>query len=454
MSKTTYQCTACGAQLKQWQGQCLKCKEWGTVQEIPGRQSRDLKNASTASLRPSLLEDLNQEQTRCVSTGSPAVDELLGQGLPPGSVVLLSGEPGMGKSTFLLQLAASFHQKGRKALYVSSEESLGQLKQRSERLGLLGRRLPVLNTTSLEDVLSLLETDPPTALVLDSVQTVSCALTDGIPGSMAQVRAAVSALVEAGKKTGTILFLVGHVTKEGQIAGPKVMEHMVDTVLHLEGDSRHLFRIIRVVKNRFGAASNILVLKMMESGLQIVHDPSTFFLEARDPSLSGTALIMAREGHRSFVIEMQSLASKSFLSMPRRTALGLDTNRLNLLLAIADKKLRLNLGQMDIYAKTGGGLKISEPGLDLGLIAAVLSSYYDRCLPEKAVFWGEVDLSGQVRPVVGHEQRLKQARTLKYTPIVCPDSQEARQAKESGADLLPIGNILELPGRLFQPVSK
>jgi DNA repair protein RadA/Sms len=449
MSKPTYQCTACGAQLKQWQGQCLHCSAWGTVQE---RSKPHAKNSTTpfnTTVRPSLLEDLTQEATRCLSTGSPAVDELLGQGLPPGSVVLLSGEPGMGKSTFLLQLAASFNQNTHKALYVSSEESLGQLKQRSERLGLLGRGLPVLNTTSLEEVLSLLEADPPTALVLDSVQTVSSTLADGIPGSMAQVRAAVSALVEAGKKNGTIIFLVGHVTKEGQIAGPKVMEHMVDTVLYLEGDSRHLFRIIRVVKNRFGPTSNVLVLKMMDSGLQIVHDPSTFFLQARDPSLSGTALIMARDGQRSFVIELQSLATKSFLAIPRRTALGLESNRLNLLLAIADKKLRLNLGQMDIYAKTGGGLKISEPGLDLGLIAAVLSSYYDRCLPEKAIFWGEVDLNGQVRPVVGHEQRLKQARALKYAPIVCPDSQETGRGPESAKDLLPVGNILDLPGRLF-----
>ncbi|MCF8038338.1 MAG: DNA repair protein RadA [Desulfohalobiaceae bacterium] len=448
MSKPVYRCTACFAELKQWQGQCLKCKEWGTVKEVSGSSEGRGRPSPGAANLPTYLEDLAIEQDRKVSTGSEAVDSLLGQGIPPGSVLLLSGEPGMGKSTFLLQLASRLNQMGHKGLYVSGEESLGQIRQRSERLGLLERGPLFLNTTSCDDILAVLEKSSPAVVVVDSVQTMHAGSAEGIPGSVSQVRAVSSLLVEAVKRAGIVLFLVGHVTKEGQIAGPKLLEHMVDTVLYLEGDKQHLFRIIRVVKNRFGPTSNILVLKMMDSGLQIVNDPSTFFLEARDPSLSGTALIMAREGHKSFVIEVQSLVSRSFLTMPRRTALGLDTNRLNLLLAIAEKKLSLKLGQMDIYAKIGGGLKIEEPSLDLGLTAAILSSYFDRCLPEKGVFWGEVDLNGQVRPVVGHEERLRQARMLKYRPIICPAGPGSRE-EDADRDLILIRNILDLPQKLF-----
>ncbi|MCF8104977.1 MAG: DNA repair protein RadA [Desulfohalobiaceae bacterium] len=449
MTRPVYRCTACFAELKQWQGQCLKCKAWGTVKEVAG--TRDKKKgglAPEAVNLPTSLEDLDPEHDRNLSTGSEAVDSLLGQGIPPGTVLLLSGEPGMGKSTFLLQLATRLHQIGQKGLYVSGEESLGQIRQRSQRLGLLEHGPLVLNTTSCEDILAVLNDFSPAALVVDSVQTMHTDSAEGIPGSVSQVRAVASLLVEAVKRAGIVLFLVGHVTKGGQIAGPKLLEHMVDTVLYLEGDKQHLFRIIRVVKNRFGPTSNILVLKMMDKGLVIVNDPSTFFLEARDPSLSGSALIMAREGHKSFVIEVQSLVSRSFLTLPRRTALGLDTNRLNLLLAIAEKKLSLKLSQMDIYAKVGGGLKIEEPSLDLGLTAAILSSYFDRCLPEKGVFWGEVDLNGQVRPVVGHEERLRQARMLKYSPIICPDGPGSRE-EDSGRDLIPIRNILDLPRKLF-----
>lgn len=448
MSKPIYRCTSCSAELKQWQGQCLRCKAWGTVKEVS--QDRDWSKAQRAAPAnlPTRLDELPLKREQYLGTSSRSVDSLLGQGIPPGSVVLLSGEPGMGKSTFLLQLLAGLNDQGHQGLYVSGEESLGQIRQRGERLGLLEHGLQALNTTSCEDILIQLEENPLAAVVVDSVQTMHTASAEGIPGSVSQVRAVSCKLVEAVKQTGTVLFLVGHVTKGGQIAGPKLLEHMVDTVLYLEGDKQHLFRIIRVVKNRFGPTSNILVLKMVDTGLKIVHDPSTFFLQARDPSLSGTALIMAREGHKSFVIEIQSLVSRSFLSMPRRTALGLDTNRLNLLLAIAEKKLRLHLAQMDIYAKVGGGLKIEEPSLDLGLIAAVLSSYYDRCLPEKGIFWGEVDLNGQVRPVVGQQERLRQARMLKYSPIFCPVGSDP-DGDKPGQDLIAIHNIRDLTQQLF-----
>jgi DNA repair protein RadA/Sms len=257
-------------------------------------------------------------------------------------------------------------------------------------------------------------------VVVDSVQTMASSLADGVPGSQSQVRAVAAELVEAVKKSRATLILVGHVTKEGLIAGPKILEHMVDTVLYLEGDRQHFYRLLRVFKNRFGPTDELMVLEMLGDGLAPVPDPSTYFLGERDETASGSAVVLALEGKRPFAVEVQALVSRSYLSMPRRTALGLDLNRLNLLLAVLEKRLGLQLGQSDIYAKTGGGLKLTDPGLDLGLVAAVLSSYYDRPLPPRAVFWGEVDLSGRVRPVSGQDARLKQAKRLGYKPIFHP----------------------------------
>ncbi len=443
--KVRYSCQNCQAVLRQWQGQCPQCQAWGTVVAIQDEPSPRADPGQT--LEPVVLAELAPDQSHGVSTGSRTVDELLGQGIMPGSALLLGGEPGVGKSTFLLQLLGSLCTSGQKALYVSGEESLNQLWKRAERLGVLDSDLMALNSQRVEDVVSAIGgSSRPAVVVVDSVQTMTSAEVNGIPGSVSQVRSAASRLVEEGKKHGVALILVGHVTKEGQIAGPKLLEHMVDAVLYLEGDKEHLFRMLRVVKNRFGPASNMLVLKMVDKGLQIVRDPSTFFLQARDPALSGTAVVMALEGQRPFAVEVQALVTRSYLTMPRRTALGVDTNRLNLLLAIMEKKLHLNLGQTDIYAKIGGGLKLEEPSLDLALVAAVLSSFYDRALPEKAVFWGEVDLSGQVRPVMGQDIRLKQARQLGYEPVFCPVQSEGQPSPGANQG---VGSVQDLMTRLF-----
>lgn len=295
------------------------------------------------------------------------------------------------------------------------------MKSRAERLGLLGPGLLAISTNKVEDALSILDgPEPPELLIVDSVQTLASPLVDGIPGSVSQVRAVSGELVEKTKKTGTTLILVGHVTKDGQIAGPKLLEHMVDTVLYLEGDRKHFSRILRVLKNRFGPSDELVVFTMKEQGLEVVDDPATFFLGTRDPSLSGTAMAMAVDGQRPFAVEVQALVSKSFLSIPRRTALGFDTNRLNLLLAVLEKRLRLNLGGYDIYAKISGGLATRDPGLDLAVISAILSSFYDQPLPESSVFWGEIDLNGQVRPVAAHDIRLKQAGRLGHDPVCHP----------------------------------
>ncbi|MBU1230127.1 MAG: DNA repair protein RadA, partial [Proteobacteria bacterium] len=369
---------------------------------------------------PESLEQFSGETAKARPTGIPALDGLLGAGLVPGAALLLGGEPGVGKSTLLLQLAACQAALGNPALYVSGEESLPQLRGRAERLGLLGPGLMALATNNADEALSALADlgSRPGLIIADSVQTLASPRAEGIPGSVSQVRTVAGELVEAVKRSQATLVLVGHVTKDGQIAGPKLLEHMVDTVLYLEGDRRDYSRVLRVLKNRFGPSDELLVFTMEERGLSVVDDPSTFFLGARDASLSGAAVAVAMDGRRPFAVEIQALATKSFLSIPRRAALGFDANRLHLLLAVLEKRLRLPLGSSDIYVKQGGGLSLRDPGLDLSLAAAVLSSFYEAPLPEGAAFWGELDLNGHVRPVAGHETRLKQASRLGYGPLL------------------------------------
>ena len=355
------------------------------------------------------------------STGLLALDRILGKGLVPGSAVLVGGEPGIGKSTLLLQVAAKVAASGKQAVYVSGEESLSQIRSRAERLHLLHENLFALATSQIEDIFPVVEgAEPPALIILDSVQTLSSMRAEGLPGNVAQVRAVAVELAERCKKSGTTVVFVGHVTKDGALAGPRLLEHMVDTVISLEGDRRQAFRLLRVLKNRFGPNQELLVFQMMERGMELVEDPSTYFLGARDPSLSGTAVVMALDGQRPLAVEVQALVTKSFLAMPRRAGLGFDVNRLHLILAVLEKRLRLSFAQADIYAKVGGGLKLAEPGMDLPLVAALLSSFYDVPLPERAVFWGEVDLNGQVRPVAGHAIRETQAKRLGYKPLIHP----------------------------------
>jgi len=281
--------------------------------------------------------------------------------------------------------------------------------------------LYALATSQVEDIFGLLEGDaPPALLILDSLQTLTSSRAEGLPGNVSQVRAVATEVVERCKKSHTAVVLVGHVTKDGNLAGPRLLEHMVDTVISLEGDRQQVFRLLRVLKNRFGPNQEMLIFQMLSQGMELVDDPSTYFLGVRDATLSGTAVVMALDGQRPLAVEVQTLVTKSYLAIPRRTGLGFDVNRLHLLLAVLEKRLRLSFAQVDIYAKVGGGMRLMEPGMDAALVAAVLSSYYDVPLPERAVFWGEVDLNGQIRPVAGHVIREGQAVRLGYTPIICP----------------------------------
>lgn len=420
--KEIYTCSACGAQSLQWRGQCNRCREWNTLQvgkARPGRKGVGIGGGSREGAAAP-LQDVSIEAFEAASTGLAPLDQLLGRGLTPGGAVLLGGAPGIGKSTLLLQMAGNLARRGLTSVYLSGEESLPQLKERAMRLGALAPNLLAMATSNVEDGLAELERRRVDLLIVDSVQTLVSPRAEGLPGSVSQVRAVAAELIEHAKRTSTPLLLVGHVTKDGQIAGPMLLEHMVDTVLSLEGERQHLFRILRVLKNRFGPSQEMLVFQMSGQGMELVDDPSTLFLGERNPELSGAAVVMTVDGRRPFAVEVQALVSRSYLSFPRRTSVGFDVNRLHLLLAVLEKRLRLNLGQFDIYAKIGGGLKMQDPGLDLGLVAAVLSSYYDQPLPERAVCWGEIDLNGQIRPVSSHDVRAKQAERLGYNPIVRP----------------------------------
>lgn len=444
--RETYVCSSCGGRSPQWQGQCPVCKEWNTLEPVQvSRKSAAPARLASAVKQAVPLAHVAESGNESFGTGLPALDRILGSGLVPGGTILVGGEPGIGKSTLLLQVAGAVSAAGRDVVYVSGEESLPQLKGRAARLGVLHEGLLAIATTRLEDALVLLSAaSPPHLMIVDSVQTLCSEQAEGLPGNVSQVRAVATELVEACKAANTTLILVGHVTKEGNLAGPRLLEHMVDTVVSLEGDRRQMFRLLRVLKNRFGPTQELIVFQMEQQGLEVVEDPSTFFLGARDPQLSGTAVVMAVDGQRPFAVEVQALVSRSYLAIPRRTALGFDVNRLHLLLAVLEKRGRLNFGQVDIYAKIGGGMRLDDPGMDLGIVASVLSSFYDIPLPERAVFWGEVDLNGQIRPVSGHTLRLDQAKRLGYTPILCPPAEGHKG----------VSTILELQRALFSKAQR
>ena len=435
-----YICGDCGAKAMQWRGQCSSCKAWNTLEPVAVVADKPGKSRVSSSLSPLPaivpLRDAADSHSAVFSTGVSAMDRILGGGFASGSSILVGGEPGIGKSTLLLQLAGSVAASGKNVMYLSGEEGLSQIRARAERLGVLHDNLAGIATSRIEDIFPALEGhEPPDLLIVDSVQTVSSSQAEGLPGNVSQVRAVATELAEMCRTVGTCVLFVGHVTKEGAIAGPKLLEHLVDTVISLEGDRRHMFRLLRVLKNRFGSNQELLIFQMVSSGMELVPDPSTYFLGARDPSLSGTAVVMGIEGQRPFAVEIQALVSKTYLAIPRRTGLGFDVNRLHLLLAVLEKRLRINFAQVDIYAKIGGGLKLQDPGMDLALVAALLSSFYDVPLPERAILWGEVDLNGQIRPVHAHTIRFAQSERLGYDPILFPFGAEDKGGIKTLADL-------------------
>ena len=435
---TQFICSACGATHKKWSGRCEACGEWNCISEEAPLSAGPGKAAlGAAKGRRIGLSDLRTQETPPPrrTSGMAEFDRVLGGGLVPASATLVGGDPGIGKSTLLLQAAASFARAGAKVVYVSGEEATAQVRMRAQRLGLADSAVMLAAETNLRDILTTLEAEAPDLAIIDSIQTMWLDTVEAAPGSVSQVRASAHELTTFAKRRGVSVMLVGHVTKEGMLAGPKVLEHLVDAVLTFEGDRFASHRLLRAVKNRFGATHELGVFEMRGQGLAQVLNPSELFLGSDEPS-AGTATIVACEGTRPLVVELQSLVSTTSYASPRRTATGIGTNRLHQILAVLEKHLGLPLSRFDCYLAVAGGLDVEEPAADLGVAAAVVASYRDLTLPPGTVLVGELGLGGQLRPVGQLEQRLQEAARLGFNRAVVP--------KGSGLGRLAAGLDLQL----------
>ncbi|HJO35926.1 MAG TPA: DNA repair protein RadA [Gammaproteobacteria bacterium] len=430
-AKTAYVCRECGAQAPKWSGQCADCGDWNTLEEAsgpvaPGAGGRRIGYAGAASsIR--LLSEIAADRTRRTPTGMDEFDRVLGGGIVPGSVVLLGGEPGIGKSTLLLQLLAEVH--GRlPGLYAAGEESLEQISLRAARLGLPQLPLPMLAETAVEEILAHCHSGRPALLVVDSIQTMYTAALQSAPGAVAQVREVAAQLVRYAKQTGTAVVLVGHVTKEGALAGPRVLEHMVDTVLYFESDVGGRYRIVRAAKNRFGAVNELGIFAMTDQGLKPVSHPSAIFLSRRAEAVAGSVITCVREGSRPLLLEVQALVDDSSLGNPRRLTVGLDTIRLAMLLAVLHRHGSAMLQGHDVFLNVVGGMRIGETGADLAAVLSVWSSFRDHPLPMQTVVFGELGLSGEVRPVAAGEERLQEAAKHGFSRAIVPAANVPRRA--------------------------
>jgi len=425
MSKTTFTCNSCGASHKKWAGRCEACGEWNSIVEEAALASGPAKKTlGAAKGRRVELSDLSTQDKpllRAIS-GMDEFDRVLGGGLVPGSAILVGGDPGIGKSTLLLQAAAAFARKGLKSIYVSGEEAASQIRMRADRLGLTDAKVLLAAETNLRDILTTLDAERPDFAIIDSIQTMWADHVDSAPGSVSQVRAAAHELTTFAKRRGVSVVLVGHVTKEGQIAGPRVVEHMVDTVMYFEGERGHQFRILRAVKNRFGPADEIGVFEMTGEGLQEVTNPSALFLSERDQPASGSVVFAGIEGTRPVLVEIQALVAQSPLATPRRNVVGWDSGRLAMILAVLEARCGVSFSGMDVYLNIAGGMRISEPAADLAVAAALMSARQDHPLPTDTVVFGEISLSGALRPISQAEARLKEAAKLGFTAAIAPGS--------------------------------
>ena len=423
-AKSLYVCQACGATSPRWAGKCPSCGEWNTLAEEtdagPPPGSGITRASKGKAVKLGTLAGGADEAPR-FTTGMAELDRVTGGGIVPGSALLIGGEPGIGKSTLLLQLSASLARAGRRAIYFSGEEAAAQVRLRAERLGLASAPVALAAETNLANILATLDAGAkPDLVVVDSIQTLWSDELDAAPGTVSQVRAATQSLIRYAKLEGAALLLVGHVTKDGQIAGPKVVEHMVDCVLSFEGDRGHPFRILRATKNRFGATDEIGVFEMVQQGLREVANPSELFLGDREASVPGAAVFAGMEGTRPILVEIQALVAPSQLGTPRRAVVGWDSNRLSMILAVLEARCGISLAQHDVYLNVAGGLKIAEPAADLAVAAALLSSFSGIALPVQRVTFGEISLSGAVRTSAHMALRLKEAKKLGFTEGVIP----------------------------------
>ena len=451
-STITFVCTECGGESIRWAGQCPHCRAWNTLQEFQVREAaRDSRSRPHEAARPLPLSEIGSEDAPRMPLGWGELNRVLGGGVVPGSIVLIGGEPGVGKSTLLMHAAAQVARVG-KVLYVSGEESGHQVRMRAQRLGTLEPNILLLAENDLDAICEAIRSEAPGLAVIDSIQTVTDAGFEGSAGSVTQVRESAARLMRLAKETGVPVFLVGHVTKEGSIAGPRVLEHIVDTVLYLEGDRRQELRILRATKNRFGSAEEIGVFAMGEAGLEEVPDPSAAILAGAASAAPGTVIVAAMEGTRPLLVEVQSLVNKTQNSMVRRVANGIDLNRLHMILAVIEKRLQASFGSSDIFVSVAGGIRITEPAADLGLALSIVSNESSRPMPDGLIVIGELGLAGEVRRVSQLERRLQEAARHGLTRALIPAG--ARAGRHSGLDVVEVRSLAEAVSAVFSSPIK
>ncbi|MBE5950450.1 MAG: DNA repair protein RadA [Lachnospiraceae bacterium] len=446
-AKTVFFCKECGFESAKWLGQCPGCRAWNSFTEEPMAQTKAKYShgvgVGVAKLQP--LQEVSSDREERTLIGIREFDRVLGGGIVKGSLVLVGGDPGIGKSTLLLQMCREISTK-HKVLYISGEESAQQIKMRADRLGEFSGEVLLLAETNLDLIAAALEKEQPEVVVIDSIQTMYREEVGAAPGSVSQVREATASLMRLAKEKGISIFIVGHVTKEGTVAGPRMLEHMVDTVLYFEGDASASYRILRAVKNRFGSTNEIGVFEMSGSGLLEVANPSEYMLEGRPEEEPGSVITTVMEGTRPILVEVQALVCQTNFNMPRRTAAGVDYNRVNLLMAVMEKRLGISLAGCDAYVNVAGGMKISEPGIDLAIVLALLSSYKNKAVDNKTIAFGEIGLTGEVRNVSMLMQRVREAEKLGYETCIVPKLHSARKTDEKPLKikLVEVGNIREL----------
>ncbi len=451
--KTVFECMACGATSPKWLGRCPGCGGWSTLEETrakTGPAAARGGGAAATQERAIALSDVNVDDLMRFSTGLAELDRVLGGGAVQGGVTLVGGDPGIGKSTLLMQALAGMASSGKRALYVTAEESASQVALRARRLGMSGEVM-VLATTELEDVLAALSAARYQVVVIDSIQTVRTAELESAAGSVAQVRDVAARLTEVAKRTGPALFLIGHVTKDGSLAGPKVLEHLVDTVLAFEGDPTHAYRILRTTKNRFGPAQEMGVFEMVREGLREVQDASSIFIAERPLRAAGSVVVPTAQGNRPLLVEVQALVAPALYGAPRRVVTGLDANRLAVLLAVVQRKAGIQVLDQDVFASVAGGARVDEPAVDLALCAAVVSSLRDRPVPADMVVLGEVGLAGEVRAVTRPGLRLREAKKLGFVRALLPKASVAHlnEDERSALSLIPVADLEQALQALF-----
>ncbi len=444
-AKTVFFCKECGYESAKWVGQCPGCRAWNSFTEEPVVQVKKSSTTVVATeVKPLSLNKVSSDKEERTLIGIGEFDRVLGGGIVKGSLVLVGGDPGIGKSTLLLQMCREISAK-HKVLYISGEESAQQIKMRADRLGDFSGDVLLLSETNLDLIENSLEKEKPEIVIIDSIQTMYREEVGAAPGSVSQVREATASLMRLAKGKEISIFIVGHVTKEGTVAGPRMLEHMVDTVLYFEGDNSAAYRILRAVKNRFGSTNEIGVFEMSSIGLKEVKNPSEYMLEGRPEEEPGSVITTVMEGTRPILVEVQALVCQTNFNMPRRTAAGVDYNRVNLLMAVMEKRLGISLAGCDAYVNVAGGMRISETGIDLAIVLALLSSYKNRALDSKTIAFGEVGLIGEVRSVSMLSQRIKEAEKLGYEVCIVPRAKSARmEEKYRKIKLIEIGNIREL----------